>query len=329
MARVFLTGGSGFIGGELARLILDGGHELANLDLVAPHFEEQIPYWTQGDIRDIEALRAAIDAFQPDCLIHLASDIDVQITELSQFTTTIGGTRNVVEAVKATPSMRRFVHISTQFAVRPGVRPPDETYLEPYTVYGEAKAETERIVRGADLSIPWLIMRPTIIWGPNHPSFRENIFRHIIKRTYLHPVDQHKIMRAFGYVTNTAHQILTLALADNMPLDRRVFYIGDETIDYDRWADAFSIGLTGKKARRIPVALLKLMGAVGDFAKRFGLPAPIDSGRAFRMSTSSAVDLAPTLAATGTPPVSFDEGVQRTLAWLAQNPGDAQKTGAP
>lgn len=320
MAKIFLTGGSGFIGGELARLILNGGHALANLDLVEPHFEEQIPYWTQGDVRDAETLRAALIAFQPDCLIHLASDTDVQIVDLSQFTTTIGGTRNVIDAVKASPSLRRFVHISTQFVVRPGVEPRDEEHLDPYTVYGEAKAETEKILRGASLAIPWLIIRPTIIWGPNHPSFRENIFRHIANRTYLHPFDSRKIMRAFGYVTNTASQILTLSLADNMPLDRSVYYTGDETIDYDKWADAFAIGLTGRKARRIPVALLKLMGVAGDLGKRLGLPAPIDSGRAFRMSTSSAIDLSPTLSAAGMPQVDFDEGVRRTLAWLNQAP---------
>jgi nucleoside-diphosphate-sugar epimerase len=316
MTKIFLTGGSGFIGGELSRLILAQGFELKNLDLVTPHFTEQAPYWVQGDVRDAEKLTREVVAFQPDYLIHLASDIDVQITELSQFTTTIGGTRNVVEAVKAVPGLKRFVHISTQFTVQPGVAPPDEEYLEPYTVYGEAKAETERIVRGANLECSWVIVRPTIIWGPNHPSFRENIFRHISARTYLHPVARKKVVRAYGYVTNTADQMLKLALADSAVLSRHVYYAGDATIDNDLWADAFALALTGKRARRIPVALLQFMGAVGDMMKKLKLPAPIDSGRAFRMSTSSAVDLAPTLAVTGTPPVPFAEGVTRTMAWL-------------
>lgn len=316
MARIFLTGGSGFIGGEIARLALADGHVIGNIDLVEPDIVAQRPCWVRGDIRDLAALKQAMGDFRPDCVIHLASDTDVQITRLEEFTTTIDGTRNVVEAVKHTPGITRLIHISTQFTVKPGVAPPDEEYLEPYTVYGEAKAETERIVRGAGLDIDWLMIRPTIIWGPRHPSFRENIFKHIAARSYLHPTEGKPIMRAFGYVTNTADQILKLALAGNNILSRKVYYVGDATIDYDQWADAFSLGLTGKKARRIPTALLKLMGKVGDLARKLGLPAPIDSGRAFRMSTSSAIDLSPTLAVTGPLPVPFGQGVEATLEWL-------------
>jgi nucleoside-diphosphate-sugar epimerase len=125
-------------------------------------------------------------------------------------------------------------------------------------------------------------------------------------------------MRAYGYVTNTATQIYKLALVDNNRLNRRVFYIGDEAIDYDLWADAFAKGLTGKKARRIPYALLWLLGQAGEFVKKLGLPAPIDSGRVFRMSTSSAIDLSPTLTATGPVPVTFEEGVRETQQWLKE-----------
>lgn len=317
MSKVFLTGASGFIGAEIIQIAHADGHEIANFDIAEPHFLEHNQFWQRGDVRDAGAVRDAMTAFAPDYVIHLASDTDVSITELDQFKTTIDGTRNVVEAVKALPFLHRFIHISTQFTVRPGLTPRDEQHLEPYTIYGEAKAETERIVRGAALHVPWVIIRPTIIWGPHHPSFADNIFRHIRSRAYLHPTGPGKIIRAFGYVTNTADQIYRLALAHEDDLTRSVYYVGDEAIDYDVWADAFSVGLTGKKARRIPVRLLVLMGRIGDLFRRLGLPAPIDSGRAFRMSTSSAINLAPTHAVTGTPPVSFDTGVKVTLAWLA------------
>lgn len=312
-----MTGGSGFIGGEIALAAIQQGHAVGNLDIAAPHFPGQDSFWTRGDVRDLATFQAAVEAFRPDILIHLASDTDVQITRMDQFTTTLDGTANAIRVAQAVPGLAKFIHISTQFTVRPGIAPRDETHLEPYTVYGEAKAQTERMVRNAALAMPWLIVRPTIIWGPHHPSFRENIFRHIGSRNYLHPVGREKTMRAFGYVTNTARQILTLALLPETDTgDRHVFYVGDETIDYDRWADAFSVGMTGKPARRIPIGLLNLMGRIGDMAKALRLPAPIDSGRAFRMSTSSAIDLSPTLAVTGPLPVSFEDGVASTLAWI-------------
>ncbi len=314
--RIFLTGGSGFIGGEVVKLLQARGDEVRNFDIAAPHFPEQRDAWVGGDVRDGEGLAREIARFGPHVVLHLASDIDVAKTDIAEFTTTIGGTANVLAALGGAPSLRKFVHVSTQFAVRPGIEPPDERFLDPYTVYGEAKAETERMVWAAGLQVPWLILRPTIIWGPHHPSFAEQIFRHIASGAYLHPRAREPIMRAFGYVRNVAQQIVCLIDLPPDATSRKVFYLGDGTIDYDRWADAFSTALAGRRARRIPAWLLMLLGKGGDVAKALGLPAPIDSGRAFRMTTSSRIDLDQTHAMTGTPEVPFDTGVAETIAWL-------------
>ncbi|MBR0552110.1 NAD-dependent epimerase/dehydratase family protein [Stakelama marina] len=320
--RVFLTGASGFIGGEVVKILQSKGYEIANYDIAPPHFPEQTDCWIEADVRDKQRLDLEVANFDPHYLIHLASDIDVAITELDQFTTTIDGTSNVIEAVAKAKSLKRFVHISTQFTVMPGIAPPDESYLQPYTVYGEAKAETERRLRVADLSVPWVILRPTIIWGPHHPSFANQIFRHIATGRYLHPKGSEPIMRAFGYVRNVAAQMVWFMEMPASASNQRVFYLGDDTIDYDRWADAFSVELAGRRARRIPKWLLLLMGRAGDLVKKLGLPSPIDSGRAFRMSTSSAVDLDRTLRLAGPVQVSFEDGVAETVAWLREKDPD-------
>lgn len=314
--KILLTGGSGFIGSEIVDLALERGYQVRILDIRPPRTPEHLAYWRKVDVRDAATVSEQIAEFAPDRLLHLASDIDVTIRTLAEFKTTIDGTANVLAAAARLPELKRFIHVSTQFVVRPGVEPADERYLEPYTVYGEAKAETEKLVWAAHLGAPWFILRPVIIWGPNHPTFAQQIFRHMGTRRYLHPVGREPINRAFGYVTNVAEQMMTFATMDPALASRHVYYVGDGTIDYDLWADAFSVGLTGKPARRIPVWLLKLMGTAGDAVKAIGLRSPIDSGRAFRMSTASKVDLSPTLEITGPPRIGFDEGVRRTLEWL-------------
>lgn len=314
--RILLTGGSGFIGSEVVEIALERGFAVCNLDIGPPRTAEHKALWREVDVRDAAAMERELLEFQPDRVLHLASDIDISIQTLSQFKTTIDGTANVLAAIKKLPTLKRFIHTSTQFVVKPGVEPESERFVEPYTVYGEAKAEAEKLVWHANLRVPWFILRPTIVWGPHHPSFAQQIFRYIANGRYLHPVGREPITRAFGYVTNVADQMMGFATIDRSMTSRHVYYLGDDSIDYDIWADAFALGLTGRRAKRIPVGLLRLLGHAGDLAKAVGLNSPIDSGRAFRMSTPSKINLRPTHVLVGTPKVSFDTGVAETLKWL-------------
>lgn len=314
--RLLITGASGFIGAEVVDLAIQAGYEVRNLDIAEPRSDQHKPLWRRTDVRNAAAVAKEVEEFNPHRVLHLASDIDVTIRTLEEFQTTINGTNNVLAALPRAKSLKKFVHTSTQFVVKPGVEPTSETHYDPYTIYGEAKSLTEKAVWAAGLSVPWQIVRPTIIWGPHHPSFATQIFRHMRSGRYLHPEGRQPIIRAFGFVTNVAEQMLHFVSLDATDPSRRVFYLGDDSIDYGIWADAFSVGLIGRPARRIPVAALRALGVAGDMARRLGIPSPIDSGRAFRMSTASRIDLKPTLDAVGAPSVDFRTGVDRTLNWL-------------
>ena len=139
---LLLTGGSGFIGSEVARIASSQGFDIVNLDFKPPSDPAGRAWWRNVDIRDAGAVADAIAAASPAQIIHLASDIDVNLKELSDYRTTVEGTRNVIAAAERLPALERFVHVSTQYVVRPGSLPKSETDYLPYTVYGQAKAET-------------------------------------------------------------------------------------------------------------------------------------------------------------------------------------------
>ena len=54
----------------------------------------------------------------------------------------------------------------TPEAIRIGYQPDSDTDYCPTTAYGASKALGEEAVRAAQLDVPWVIVRPTSIWGP-------------------------------------------------------------------------------------------------------------------------------------------------------------------
>jgi nucleoside-diphosphate-sugar epimerase len=71
--RVFLTGGSGFIGRHLIPLLSESGHEVLALsrksvaDVASLGVKALV-----GDLADPESYRSLLKAFKPDCAVHLA-----------------------------------------------------------------------------------------------------------------------------------------------------------------------------------------------------------------------------------------------------------------
>jgi nucleoside-diphosphate-sugar epimerase len=314
--KVVITGGSGFIGGEIVSTLQARGAEVLNLDCNPPPLQ-QARHWQSCDVRSIESVNSAILNFDPNYVLHLASDIDVNLPTLESYATTIEGTRNVIAACAGLHNLRRFIHVSTQYVMTPGVQPHSETEFQPYTLYGEAKAQSELTIRQSALA-DWIIVRPTIIWGPRHPSFANAIWKYLANRKYLHPVARKPILRCYGFVRNTAEQMTALLDADLSKVSGRVFYLGDGTIDHDRWIDGFACAFTGKRARRVPKSALLALGLAGEGLNKLGVRFPMDMGRYFRMTTSSEIDLNGTFAIVGSPKISLEQGISETVAWLSQ-----------
>lgn len=122
--RVFLTGHTGFKGGWLAlwlhrmgtrttgyALAPLAGANLFDLADVGAHLDSVI-----GDINDAAFLRDAMRAAQPEIVFHLAAQPLVRAgyeQPAETFATNVMGTVNVLEAVRATPSVRAVVVVTT------------------------------------------------------------------------------------------------------------------------------------------------------------------------------------------------------------------------
>lgn len=122
--RVFITGHTGFKGGWLSVWLTHLGAEVYGLSLApatTPALFEvarvgEGMHSTIGDIRDQQTLTAAMQAAQPEIVFHLAAQPLVREGYRDPRTTletNVMGTMNVLEAVRATPSVKAVEVITT------------------------------------------------------------------------------------------------------------------------------------------------------------------------------------------------------------------------
>ena len=326
-ARFLLTGASGFIGSHLTQVLTAQGIPVRNADITAPKLEAHKELWTECDIMSREQLGSVFTEFAPTHVVHLAAKANLKGTSIADFPENTVGTENLVHCVNAQESVRRVMHFSTQYVVRPGVWPESEEFLLPYTPYGESKAESERILR-ASCERPWVILRPTNVWGPRHPHFPYELWQYLERRLYFHPGFK-PITKYYAYIDNAVEQIAAIAAADDEQVVGKVFYITDPPIDNAQWMDAFSQALSGRPVRKVPLPLWQLLAVAGDIAHKLWIPFPMSSERLFRLTVNEQVPLEPTLELVGPNRVALPEGVQECVEWYqASKPARAAEAAA-
>jgi len=164
--KYLITGGSGFLGINLTRYLLNKGHEVICYDIADFDYPERdrITFF-KADIRD----RAALDRAMPGVhiVVHAAAALPLYSKE-DIYTTDVIGTRNVVEAAYQA-GVERLIHISSTAVYGIPDHHPlyEDDPLHGVGPYGEAKIEAERICleyRQKGMCIP--IIRPKSFIGP-------------------------------------------------------------------------------------------------------------------------------------------------------------------
>ncbi|MGH8101866.1 MAG: NAD-dependent epimerase/dehydratase family protein, partial [Chthoniobacterales bacterium] len=127
--RILVTGASGFIGTNAGEVFSKTGDMILNYSLHPPLNTEQTSYWRAGNILDLAATTAVFREFQPDRVLHLAAraECDEKTTVEKGYRANTEGTRNVLEAIRATPSVQRVIITSSQFVCAPGRLPKSNT----------------------------------------------------------------------------------------------------------------------------------------------------------------------------------------------------------
>ena len=172
--RVFITGGSGFIGANLVRAEIGAGAEVHlllraeartwRLEGVAGRYQAH-----RGDLRDPAAVRRAVQAARPDVVYHLATHgaYPDQTERGAILATNLLGTANLLEAL-AGREYEALVHAGSSSEYGHKDRPMRECDVpEPRTDYGVTKAAATLLCQAeAHRGAPACTVRVFSAYGP-------------------------------------------------------------------------------------------------------------------------------------------------------------------
>lgn len=327
LPRIFLTGGSGFIGCRLAQQAVAKGYPITVTAAVNNPAEQRrvdallragIPV-VLAPITDDAALKMALR--DHEAVIHLAAaQHEAKAPEGHFRRVNVDGTRTLME-LAANLRVRRFVYGSTigvYGAARETVL-DESSALAPDNVYGLTKAEAENVVRRFAGRMEACIARISETYGP-HDLRLLKLFRAIDHGRYVtlgSGNNTHQVI----YVDDLVDALLAAAVEPRAAGETFIL-AGSESLTTSAMATAIAaaLGRSGSM-RRLPLWPFEIAASMMETTMSpLGLQPPVHQRRldffrkSFCFSTAKAQELLGFRAAT-----NFAVGARRTADWYREN----------
>ena len=155
MARqrsILVTGGAGYIGSHTCKWLAGLGYEPVSYDNLVYGHQHAVKWGPLevGDLNDTAKLRAIIDAYEPEAVIHFAaySFVGESVTNPAKYyRNNVGGTLNLLEAMRET-GMDKLVFSSTcaTYGIPETMPIAESTPQNPINPYGRTKLIIENML---------------------------------------------------------------------------------------------------------------------------------------------------------------------------------------
>jgi nucleoside-diphosphate-sugar epimerase len=318
--KVFVTGGTGFIGGEVVRRLRERGDEVVCLARNPEKARPVVALGAEvvaGDLADAEAIRAGMEGC--DAVVHAAAIYEVGIPASQRQAmrdANIGGTERVLGAA-LTAKIAKVVYVSTVGIGQTHGKTIDESYEYPdgpfTSCYEETKWQAHQVAKKLIREgLPCTIVQPGGVYGPGDTSSIGQLLDQFLSgKMPLIPFPELGICLA--HVEDTAAGIV-LALDKGKPGEAYFLTGPASTV---REAIETVAKVSGRKApkRAMPTALMKMMTPIGPLVgKLMGQPPNLRElisaadGVTFWASNEKAKH------ELGYAPRGLEEGLRATLA---------------
>lgn len=177
--KVLVTGGSGFLGGAIVRLLHERGFDVRVLIRAeSPSLAALGVETVLGDLSDQDVVLDAAKGC--DTVFHTAAKVGAWGSYASYYRVNVTGAAHVLEACRR-EGIPRLVYTSTPSVVFDGRDEEGADESMPYARrflchYSRSKAEAERMVLAANENgLSTVALRPHLIWGPGDRSLMPRI----------------------------------------------------------------------------------------------------------------------------------------------------------
>lgn len=325
--KALVTGGGGFLGGAVIRLLLARGDSVRSFTRSRyPWLDELGVEQCLGDLSDPAAIGQAVAGC--DVVFHVAAKAGVWGRYADFFATNVTGTQNVIAACRAN-GVPRLVHTSTPSVVHAGgdIEGADESLPYPPhfpAPYPETKAIAERAVLAANgPDFGTVALRPHLVWGPGDPHLIPRIVARA-KAGKLRRIGSRPVKVDVTYIDNAAEAHLLAAdrLVPGSTVAGKAYFLSNgEPIDlWDFINRILALAGVPPVTKSVGVWKAKLAGRVLEgvygLFRLAGEP-PMTRFVADQLSTSHWYDISAAKRDFGyAPRVTLDDGLQRLAATL-------------
>jgi len=322
MMKIGLTGATGFIGSQLAELLVAEGYRVSCLlrETSSPRWIDQLPLKLHyGEILDPPSLKEFVR--DKDIIFHLAGTARGR-TETDIIEANRTGTDNLCTAVREhNPEIARFVYVSSAetAGLFPGDEPCTEEYpVEPVTVYGKSKAAAEERVVSCP-GLPYTIVRPSPVFGPRDRDVF--IMFKLIEGNFL-PMPKLNGTLSMIYSRNLVKGLLRCAVSEAALGE--IYYLADDgRYTWDKITEFIARALNRNPLRlRVPVPFIRLLGNISSLYSRVTNRATILSKEKFLLMTHSNLTVSNAKAKRDfgyTTEVPIEEAIRETADWYKEN----------
>jgi len=322
--KVLLTGGTGFLGRNVAAALAASGHELRFL--VRQAAPEGLPpgELVRGDVTDAAALRAAAAGCQ--AVLHMAALVKMWAPERERFDeVNVGGLRNALAAAREAGA--RLIYTSSFIALGPaGPEPADESRTHPgdryRNDYERSKAAADRLAReAAAAGQDVVLLYPGVVYGPGELTDGNIVVKMLLDHLggrlpgIIGPGDR---LWSYAFVQDVAAG--HVAALERGRAGERYFLCGDN-VSMNELFRLFA-ELTGRPApsRHVPFAAARALGlALWLWAELTGRPPLLTHKEVEVFREHWAFSSSKAVRELGYAPRPLREGLQATLAWLRES----------